>query len=659
MAVSANAYRDIRLASAQSGSSYGAAVRGGLNGSGSPYGALMHYTGSTETQVATWSDSALAVTGALSVTSTNASSVFTDSARYMLLSLVSSGTNQSSYLEFKPTGTGNGVVQLNGSDKLTISSTGLAVTGALSSTTGANFATSSGSVGIGTASPAYKLSISASNVTGGIFVQDTDAANPSPVIRVQGNRIDNNSSQSFSGGLVLERYNSNGSSGLVSGNTLGTIYFGGNYNTTPTYTYPASISAIADANWSSTSAASTALVFFTGSTGQALGTANVAFGTERMRIDSSGNVGIGTTTPTTALTIRKAIDSAAYGSGTQMIDFKSYFPGYDTETVKASIYAGVSSSGSLNTQGGYLAFMTSDNGTLAERARIEKNGNVGIGTTSPSQLLTFGNATAGLGIGWGDTSGNYTNIFAPYSASGLVLATGFQGSRSSDTYTSSYGGGAMYRSGIRLNAFGNGNIQFFTDGSSTVASGSAFTPTERMRIATDGTLFLHKTAYGVPTVGYEFRIGGETYNSIADSTNSTVTWAAYSTTASAYRFYVGLGGTVYATNTTISGISDRRVKENIVDLDVGLDAIMALKPRKFDWKAGKGKDIKNDRGFIAQEFETVFPDLIDTWKDEAPEGEEPYKSVRADLIPVIVKALQELKADNDSLRARIATLELN
>jgi hypothetical protein len=159
--------------------------------------------------------------------------------------------------------------------------------------------TAAGNVGIGTTSPTYKLSISANTVTGGIFVQDTDSANASPVIRVQGNRVDNNGSQSFSGGLVLERYNSNGSSGLVSDNVLGTIYFGGNYNTTPTFTYPASISAIAEANWTSTSAASTGLVFFTGATGQSLGTANVAFGTERARITSGGNLLVGTTSGVT------------------------------------------------------------------------------------------------------------------------------------------------------------------------------------------------------------------------------------------------------------------------------------------------------------------------------------------------------------------------
>ena len=84
---------------------------------------------------------------------------------------------------------------------------------------------------------------------------------------------------------------------------------------------------------------------------------------------------------------------------------------------------------------------------------------------------------------------------------------------------------------------------------------------------------------------------------------------------------------------------------------------MALKPRKFDWKEGKGKNIKGDRGFIAQEFEQVFPDLIDEWKDPAPEGEEPYKAVRADLIPILVKAIQELNAKVDAQAVEITALK--
>ena len=84
---------------------------------------------------------------------------------------------------------------------------------------------------------------------------------------------------------------------------------------------------------------------------------------------------------------------------------------------------------------------------------------------------------------------------------------------------------------------------------------------------------------------------------------------------------------------------------------------MQLQPRKFDWKKGKGKDVSNDRGFIAQEIETVFPDLIDDWIDPAPEGEEPYKAVRADLIPTLVKAIQEQQVIIDDLKSRIKTLE--
>jgi hypothetical protein len=189
---------------------------------------------------------------------------------------------------------------------------------------------------------------------------------------------------------------------------------------------------------------------------------------------------------------------------------------------------------------------------------------------------------------------------------------------------------------------------------------------ERMRIDSSGNLLVGTTntaqnagagiKLNISTASAEINVVGS-----ATTNGAGTSYHLYSTGAAAYRFYVGYGGTVFATSTTISAISDQRLKENVQDLDVGLDAVMALKPRKFDWKEGKGKNVKGDRGWIAQEFEQVFPDMIDTWMDKAPEGEEPYKSVRADLIPVLVKAIQEqqaiISAQQTALTALTARVE--
>jgi hypothetical protein len=199
---------------------------------------------------------------------------------------------------------------------------------------------------------------------------------------------------------------------------------------------------------------------------------------------------------------------------------------------------------------------------------------------------------------------------------------------------------------LSFEATGANYVKFETNGS------------ERARIDSSGNLLVGKTTTAANTgAGFVFNVGGAATATRSDSTNAATMWDTYSTGASAYRFYVGMGGTIYATSTTISAISDIRFKENVRDLNVGLAEVMALKPRLYDWKEGKGADIKNARGFIAQEFEQVFPDLIDEWKDPAPEGEEPYKSVRQDLIPVLVKAIQEQQALITSLTERISALE--
>jgi len=191
----------------------------------------------------------------------------------------------------------------------------------------------------------------------------------------------------------------------------------------------------------------------------------------------------------------------------------------------------------------------------------------------------------------------------------------------------------------------------------------ATSTTERARIDSSGNLLVGKTTTADTTVGFSVIGAGGTQpgcvtSTLSGNTNTNTTMQVYSTGAGAYRFYVGMAGTVFATSTSISAISDQRLKENVRDLDTGLDSIMALQPRRFDWKEGKGQDKKDVAGFIAQEFETVFPECVGTSK-AGGDGIE-YKNINHEtLIPTLVKAIQEQQALITQLQADVATLKGN
>jgi hypothetical protein len=282
--------------------------------------------------------------------------------------------------------------------------------------------------------------------------------------------------------------------------------------------------------------------------------------------------------------------------------------------------------GWIGSAGNNILTFSGNDGTM--KVTIDSSGNVGVGVT-PS---AWGAGFKSLQVG-----------------SRLVLTV-----TGSDTFV----GNNFYNDGSYK--FINADYATYYDqttgkhvwGTSTTsgAVNGVITWNPAMTLDASGNLLVGKTAVGSTTVGFQIEPAGGAVSTRSESTDATITWYAYSTGAAAARFYVGMGGTVFATNTTISAISDARFKENVQDIDVGLGAILALKPRKFDWKEGKGKNIKGDRGFIAQEFEQVFPQLVDKWNDPAPEGEAPYKSVRQDLIPVLVKAIQELAAEVNALK---------
>ena len=149
----------------------------------------------------------------------------------------------------------------------------------------------------------------------------------------------------------------------------------------------------------------------------------------------SGNVGIGTTAPTAILTIRKDAGTGnPMSTPAAMIDFKAYYTGYDTETVKASIRSGVDGTAVWNTQSGFLAFDTANTGTLNEAMRISALGNVGIGTTAPAYNLDVtGQIRATTGYVFPDGTTQTTAFIPANCGADYAESVGVTGDRTSFT----------------------------------------------------------------------------------------------------------------------------------------------------------------------------------------------------------------------------------
>ena len=185
--------------------------------------------------------------------------------------------------------------------------------------------------------------------------------------------------------------------------------------------------------------------------------------------------------------------------------------------------------------------------------------------------------------------------------------------------------------------------------------GFATNSTERNRIDASGNSIFAKTTTAIGTVGTVISTSGNITISNAASTNAADGIDIYSTGAAAYRFYVQMNGVINATSTSIVAISDISLKENIRDLETGLTQILALQPRRFDWKEETQLNEKNVAGFIAQEVEQVLPELVYDYKYSDTETKKSVKM--GDILPTLVKAIQEQQALITSLTDRIAALE--
>jgi hypothetical protein len=195
----------------------------------------------------------------------------------------------------------------------------------------------------------------------------------------------------------------------------------------------------------------------------------------------------------------------------------------------------------------------------------------------------------------------------------------------------------------RMTITSGGNVLIGTssdDGVKLSINGNAAINDQQFRWRTGGDAN-HATRFDTDTNGpFTYGYFGAALGYVSDGPQRRVIWT---NTTNAYN---------YNNSTTWQTTSDIRIKENIRPISEALNKICALNPTHFEFKTRLGV---TKTGFIAQEFEKVFPNHV---TEIEPNGEfaeyfakgEKIKSIDADLIPYLVKAIQELKAEIDQLK---------
>jgi hypothetical protein len=319
-----------------------------------------------------------------------------------------------------------------------------------------------------------------------------------------------------------------------------------------------------------------------------------------MRIDSSGNVGIGTSSPPSKLSVQPNASFGLYCSVASASDNYPALRFNDGSNVPTTAHI----------QAGTLVFDSGASST--ERMRIDSSGNVGFGTSSPSYRVDVVNNSTGTQLNIASSSG---------------FGTSFQ-------LVNTATNGRSYRIGSN-----------FTTGTGELAFYDVTAAAERMRIDSSGrvlfgitsTSFTGDGLFVTPSNGritYGTGNGGQ-YASFQNSTGTQIGYIQNSANSSV----------LYSTS------SDYRLKENIAPMTGALATVSALKPVTYTWKS-TGED---GQGFIAHELQEVVPDCVSGEKDAVDaEGNPKYQGIDTSfLVATLTAALQELNAKVTALEAQL------
>jgi hypothetical protein len=324
---------------------------------------------------------------------------------------------------------------------------------------------------------------------------------------------------------------------------------------------------------------------------------------ERMRIDSSGNVGIGTSSPAERLTVVAAsgLTVAARFAGNTAANNNTQIRFYGANAAADQWAIG----NAIATNDATRNFDIYDLVSNANRLRIDSSGNVGIGTSSPGVKL---------------------DVYTSGTASNFIRTR-------NDTTQAFFEAGNGY---AFLNASTNHPLIFGTNN------------TERARIDSSGNLLVGTTVASDATiVGVTLGGGGSNFTTSNVGTQFPC----------AFRRGGNLVGTISTDTTTTfyNTSSDYRLKENAQPMTGALAKVAALKPCTYTWKA----DGSDGEGFIAHELAEVVPQCVTGEKDAVDsEGKPVYQGIDTSfLVATLTAGLQEAVAMIDELKAKVAALE--
>ena len=252
---------------------------------------------------------------------------------------------------------------------------------------------------------------------------------------------------------------------------------------------------------------------------------------------------------------------------------------------------------------------------ITEKMRITSTGNVGIGTSSPNNNAGYASLTINGSTGGQITlrTGDVTEGYLYNTSSGLILGA--------DT----------------------GNYLAFDAGA-----------TERMRITSGGELYWNLTGASGGSLnggGVLFRNNSGKYIQISTGV-TTDTGLIYFYKSDGAGSVTNTGSiTTSGNSTAYNTTSDYRIKEDFKQIN-GLEKVSAIKVYDFKFK---GIDNRMD-GVIAHELAEVLPYAVSGEKDAVDdEGNIKPQSVDySKIVPILVKSIQELKAEIDELKALIA-----